>query len=276
MNNPSYSTRTVINLALLASILLFYSTGCRRESRDVPQTAHNSIGTSPPQEVVPLTNMVLIRAGKFIRIKHEVTLTRDFWIGRYEVTQREYELLNGRNPSHFKGDLDRPVEKLSYFDAEAFCAALTEREQRAGRLPVNYEYRLPWEAEWEYACRAGSTQYFSFGNSNLIAADYAWTAENADSQTHPVGQKRPNPWGLHDMHGNVWEWCRDWFEPYPPAAATNPTGPATGKFKVFRGGGWNNEADFARSANRFMMAPSNGIHFVGFRIVLSPKQFLLK
>ena len=155
------------------------------------------------------------------------------------------------------------LKKLSHFDA-VNCSGDNKSERDAGRLPSGYEYRLPSEAEWEYACRAGTTNLFSFGDATTEAHEYAWTAENSQTITHPVGQKRPNPWGLHDIHGNVWEWCLDWFEKYPAAAVTDPTGPATGRFKVFRGGGLNNDVEYARSANRFMMSPSNGIYFVSF------------
>jgi formylglycine-generating enzyme required for sulfatase activity len=212
--------------------------------------------------------MVRIAPGSFVRIRQPVTLTREYWLGKYEVTQAEYASLTGKNPSHFAGDTNRPVERLSCLDAEAYCAALTEREQRAGRLPPGYAYRLPTEAEWEYACRAGSTNRYSFGDDPSLAAEYAWTLENSESTTHPVGLKRPNSWGLYDMHGNVWEWCRDWFAPYAEAPAVDPVGVSTGKFKVFRGGGWNQEIQYARSGNRFMMSPSNGIYFVGFRVAL--------
>jgi len=227
-----------------------------------------SVAGLPKTELVPLTNMVLIKAGSFVRQNYPVKLTRDFWLGKYEVTQGEYAAAMGKNPSHFPGDTNRPVEKLSYFDAVAYCSAVTRNERDAGRLPSGYTYRLPTEAEWEYACRAGATNFFSFGDAVNEADQYAWTLENSEGATHPVGQKRPNSWGLYDMHGNVWEWCSDWFVDYPSAQATDPTGPLRGKFKVFRGGGWNHAVEFARSGNRFMMAPSNGIYFVGFRVAL--------
>jgi formylglycine-generating enzyme required for sulfatase activity len=212
--------------------------------------------------------MVLIKAGTFMRIKYPVTLTRDYWLDKFEVTQAEYLALIGKNPSHFNGDSNGPVEKVSWYEAMAYCQELTNRERKAGNLPPGFQYRLPSEAEWEYACAAGGTNLFSFGDTTNQAEQFAWTMENSDATTHPVGQKRPNQWGLYDMHGNVWEWCNDWFAPYPATALTNPSGPGSSKFKVFRGGGWNQAIEFARSRNRFMMSPSNGIHFVGFRIAL--------
>lgn len=229
--------------------------------------------TPPPRvELVPLTNMIPIRAGSFLRANQQITISRDFWLGKYEVTQGEYAAVMGKNPSKFVGDTNRPVEKVSHLDAQAYCAAVSRREREAGHLPAGFVYRLPSEAEWEYACRAGTTNRFSFGEETGDAAQFAWTDENSEGTTHPVGQKSPNPWGLHDMHGNVWEWVQDWFAQYPNTALTNPLGPSTSKFKVFRGGGWNNEIQFARSGNRFMMAVSNGIHFVGFRMALGPEK----
>lgn len=212
--------------------------------------------------------MVPIAAGSFTRLNQRVTLTHGFWLGRYEVTQAEYAALTGTNPSHFTGDNKRPVEKVSQAEAAAYCAALTRREQQAGHLPSSYVYRLPTEAEWEYACRAGSTNRFSFGDREEDATAYAWTQENSEMTPHPVGLKQPNAWGLYDMHGNVWEWCSDWYADYSGTEATDPVGPAAGQFKVFRGGGWNNEIKFARCSNRFMMEPTRGIHFVGFRLAL--------
>jgi hypothetical protein len=274
---------TGLILCLLALATLTGMTGCDRPSSQTsaggaapalpPTPAPPAPTTAPPPPppvvLAPITNMVAIQAGTFQRIKFPVTLSKDFWIGKYEVTQSEFTEVLGRNPSHFTGDLTRPVEKVTFLDASNYCAAVTVREQKAGRLPPGFLYRLPYEAEWEYACRAGGTNLFGFGDDASVAADFAWTAENSDAATHPVGQKRANAWGLHDMHGNVWEWCHDWFEPYPPGPLRDPTGPAISKFKVFKGGGWNQDIEYARSANRFMMAPSNGIHFVGFRMVLA-------
>jgi formylglycine-generating enzyme required for sulfatase activity len=259
--------KSMVTVSILM-LALFGHTGCN-PSVISPSPAQEQLSTSLGAPV-PLTNMVLITAGAYMRIKFPVTLTHDFWMGKYEVTQAEFEGLMGKNPSHFTAGPSHPVEKVSHHDAMAYCAALTKRERAAGRLSAGWEYRLPTEAEWEYACRAGSTDPFHFGDDSADPAPYAWTQENAEASTHPVGLKQPNAWGLYDMHGNVWEWCLDWFEPYPPGALTDPAGPAQGKYKVFRGGGWNNDIPMARASNRFMMEPDRGIHFVGFRVALGP------
>jgi hypothetical protein len=273
MSGNKFEHRTVLSLAAWFLLLIVLGPlGCDREppgSARAPTKAAANIAVSPVRaELVPLTNMVLIKAGTFRRLKFFVTITHDFWLDKYEVTQAEYTALMGKNPSHFKNNPYAPVEKVSFFDAMAYCAALTQRERQAVRLPPGYEYRLPSEAQWEYACRAGTTNQFSFGDAPADVGQYAWTWENSEGFTHPIGLKRPNPWGLYDMHGNVWEWCLDWFAPYPAKDLTDPSGPAEGKFKVFRGGGWEKDALYARAANRFMMVPANGIYFVGFRVAL--------
>ena len=156
-----------------------------------------------------------------------VTLTRGFWIGKYEVTQGEYLAVMGTNPSDFPGDLSRPVSSVSWLDATNYCWLLTQRELAAGRIPAGSQYRLPTEAEWECAARAGTTTRFSYGDDPSYASltNYAWFLDlgHPDLTVHPVGQKLPNPWGLYDMAGNVWEWCQDWYGDQPGGVQTDPT-----------------------------------------------------
>jgi len=214
-----------------------------------------------------------------------VTLSRGFWMGKYEVTQGDYLAVVGSNPSYFNGDrsgppdndqdygtdLTRPVELVSWNDATNYCARLTTRERAAGRIPTNSVYRLPTEAEWEYACRAGTTTRFYYGDdpgyTNL--AEYAWYLDNSDLQTHPVGQLLPNAWGLYDMAGNVWEWCRDWYAPYTGGSLTDPQGPATGTNRVWRGASWFYIARHCRSARRFLNVPTYTYYGLGFRVALA-------
>jgi formylglycine-generating enzyme required for sulfatase activity len=161
----------------------------------------------------------------------EVIISHGFWMGKYEVTQGEYLAVMGNNPSFFTGDTNLPVNSVSWFDATNYCATLTQGEQALGRIPTNCAYRLPTEAEWEYACRAWtSDRRFSYGDdpgyTNLT--NYAWYADNSGQTPHPVGQKLPNPWGLYDMYGNVWEWCQDWYGQYPGGIVVDPQGPGDG------------------------------------------------
>jgi formylglycine-generating enzyme required for sulfatase activity len=199
-------------------------------------------------------------------------LSRGFWIKRYELTQGEYTSLIGTNPASFSGDTNRPVEQVNWYDAYTYCARLTVQERAAGRVPAGYEYRLPTEAEWEYAARAGTTTAFSFGNdpSYTLLPNYAWFSGNSSQTTHDVGTKQPNPWGLYDMAGNVWEWCGDWYHPYPGGAVTDPTGPSSGSAKVMRGGSWHFAAGDARSADRNFNAPDFASFGIGIRVVLGP------
>jgi formylglycine-generating enzyme required for sulfatase activity len=204
-----------------------------------------------------------------------VTTSRGFWMGKYEVTQGEYLAVTGSNPSWFTGDTNRPVQVVSWYDATSYCATLTQRERLAGRIATNSVYRLPTEAEWEYACRAGtSDRRFSYGNDlgYTSLGNYAWYDANSGNTAHPVGQKLPNPWGLHDMHGNVYEWCQDWHGLYQGGIALDPQGPASGSDRVFRGGGWGSDGRYCRSADRRTGGPSFGRGDVGFRVVLAPGQ----
>lgn len=219
--------------------------------------------------------------------QHEVTISKDYYLGVYEVTQAQYKKVMGENPSEFQGNKlamlhpqtgqrakeidssNHPVEMVSWQDAVKFCQRLSElpEEKKAGRV-----YRLPTEAEWEYACRAGSKTAFSFGVGVKSLSDHAWYRQNSNLQTHPVGEKKPNAWGLHDMHGNVGEWCSDWYGEYPIGSATDPVGPREGSCRVHRGGSWFfPEAARCRSACRFgLIPPSQHIDDTGFRIALNP------
>ena len=236
------------------------------------------------------TNMVIIPPGTFRmgsptnevdRYPREgpqtaVTISRWFWMGKYDVTQGEYLAVMGSNPSYFTGDTNRPVEQVTWFEAADYCATLTQRERAAGRIAANSVYRLPTEAEWEYACRGWtSDRRFSYGDdpgyTNL--ANYAWYNGNSGGTTHPVGQKLPNPWGLYDLHGNVYEWCQDWWSAnLPGGIAIDPQGPATGSDRVVRGGGWNYVGRYCRSARRDYSDPSYRFYDIGFRVVLAAGQ----
>ena len=248
----------------------------------------------------PNTNMVWIPPGTFTwgspsnevdRSSNEgpptiATVSRGFWMGQYEVTQSEYVALAGSNPSYFNGDrtgapwydqdygtdLSRPVEQVGWTAATNYCALLTARERTAGRIPTNVVYRLPTEAEWEYACRAGTTTRFYYGDdpgyTELL--DYAWFIDNSDSVTTPGGRLLPNGWGLYDMSGNVWEWCRDWYgSTYPGGSVTDPTGRATGTYRVCRGGSIYLAGRYLRSARRFSNSQTYTDSGVGFRVVLA-------
>ena len=199
--------------------------------------------------------------------QHRVTLTKGYYMQTTEVTQGQWKAVMGSNPSKFKGD-DNPVEYVSWNDAQEFIRQLNQKEGGS-------KYRLPTEAEWEYACRAGSDKAFANGgisetgcghDSNLNAM--GWYCGNAGGKTHPVAQKKPNSWGLYDMHGNVYEWCQDWYGSYPSGSVTDPTGPSSGRDRVLRGGSWNNIARNCRSADRLRGSP--GIRYIplGFRLAV--------
>ena len=155
--------------------------------------------------------------------QRETTISRGFWLGRFEITQAQWEGVMGDNPSHFSGRADLPVDSVSWVDLQAFIGALNAA---AG----DSLFRLPTEAEWEYAARSGTTTTWAFGDDEGLVGDYAWYGENSDLQTHPVGTRRPNPWGLYDMYGNLWEWVQDWHSDFywKEAPAVDPPGPASG------------------------------------------------
>jgi formylglycine-generating enzyme required for sulfatase activity len=196
-------------------------------------------------------------------IHHQVTLTKGFYLGKYEVTQAQWGRVMGNNPSTF-GGADRPVERVSWNDAVEFCKKLTEMEKNAGRVPQGMSYQLPTEAQWEYACRAGTTTKYSWGDDiNPKLANYT---DSGLKKAMAVGSYRPNPWGFYDMHGNVWEWCADWFGEYPTSSVTDPIGVASGSLRVLRGGSCHNDGTHLRSAKRSYDTPSDRFYDSGFRV----------
>jgi len=258
--------------------------------------------------------MVRIPAGRFVmgsgkdeadrredEVQHEVTITSPFYMGVYEVIQRQYydimlpdfnhdEWQYWRGPLHAGGAFfyrewparfvytggklkpRYPMECVTWHKAVEFCQKITERERKAGRLPKGYVYRLPTEAEWEYACRAGTKGPYNVEGDGK-SKDYLKTFANMHAdKTMLVGQKKPNAWGLYDMHGNVYEWCWDWYGPYPAGKARDPAGPGQGKEKVARGGCWSSDdTHFLRSASRYKFTPDvNFYAILGFRVVLGP------
>ncbi len=191
---------------------------------------------------------------------HRVTIKKGFWIGKYEVTQKEFQAVMGVNPSHFKG-ANKPVEMISWHDAVKFCKKLTDRERKAGRLKSNNKYRLPTEVEWEYAARGGNKNsgYKYSGSDNIDSV--AWCNNNSDNKTHEVGTKSGNELGIHDMSGNVYEWCNNRYGSYAGLATMSDSE------RAIRGGAWIVFAKFCRSAYRYKNRPSSRYSRLGFRIV---------
>ena len=246
--------------------------------------------------VTPVSGMVWIRPGSFAMgspsnelgrsggsISAEsplttVSITRGIWMGSRELTQGEWIALMTNNPSAHTGDTNRPVEMVSWNNCTDYCARLTIREQASGHIPANWTYRLPTEAEWEYAARAGTQTRFYFGDDPTgyaIATNYIWYATNSVATTQRVGLKIPNQWGLFDMLGNVWEWCSDWqvgisSGPLPGGAVINPQGATNGTFKILRGGSYVNPVETERCAVRGADYPTSAGNNYGFRLVLAP------
>ena len=206
---------------------------------------------------------------------HAVAITRPFWIGKHEVTQAQYQALSGINPSSFQGAsypdaARRPVENVSWLSAMAYCATLTAVESAAGRIPVGYQYRLPTEAEWEYCCRAGTATEYSLG-ATVSCAQVNY--QQCTGETRAVGSYAANPWGLHDMHGNVWEWCLDAWDGsanYPSTAVADPYS-TVGQARIIRGGSWINTPDLCLSGLRGSYAVGLQNLTLGFRVVLAPQ-----
>lgn len=229
----------------------------------------------------PVLPMVWIAPGTFLlsdpvgaNDDTQVTLTRGYWIGRTEVTQAQWQtvilhhpwLKNISLPSYFSG-ASRPVEQVSWDMVMDFCDTLNALERAAGRLPQGYTYTLPTEAQWEYAARAGTTGKYP-GELDAIA----WYDRNSGGMTHPVAQKQPNAWGLYDVIGNVYEWCWDWYAPYPGGSVCDPTGPAIGGHRLMRGGNWDAAAGWCWVAQRPRWPNYLKTRSLGFRLALAPER----
>ncbi|MDR0882064.1 MAG: SUMF1/EgtB/PvdO family nonheme iron enzyme [Candidatus Adiutrix sp.] len=284
---PSARLRLIflaVGAALLYLLFSFLANNDQSASRS-PTMPPAVVAERPPEPADPdvYTNSLgvefqLIPAGTFImgahedgqaavavdweKPAHQVTLSRPFYLGRYEVTQAQWVAVMGSNPSAFEGPA-HPVDSVSWNDAQEFI-------RRLNRLEGTDKYRLPTEAEWEYAARAGTTTRYSFGDHLEDLGDYAWYDENAQGTSHPAGQKRPNPWGLYDMAGNVWEWVEDVYAPYGPEAVTDPVRAGGGDKRVDRGGGWISFPRSCRSSHRYGGAPEPRLNFLGFRLAFTP------
>lgn len=195
--------------------------------------------------------------------QHRVTISKGFWLGQYEVSQEEWTRVMGDDPSRDGGQL--PVAEVSWNDAQKFLSKLSADSSEA--------FRLPTEAEWEYACRAGTTTMYEFGDDVSSLQAHGWYDRISGGKANVVGQKRPNRWGLHDMHGNVYEWCSDWYgaEHYGASSNVDPTGPSAGETRVVRGGNWGLDMVHSRSAARLWVKPTGSNRGNGFRVVCVPR-----
>lgn len=246
-------------VALCICALVVISPGCDKESSHLPKSLSIDLGGEISLE------LVLVDAGYFMMGSNKgrpdeqpvrkVTIAKPFYMGKYEITQEQWEAVMGANPSHFKGEKN-PVDSVSWEDCQAFLKKLSEKAP--GKI-----FKLPTETQWEYACRAGSKTEYTHGDDVQGLKNYAWFDANNPPQTsRPVGLKKPNAWGLYDMHGNVWEWCADWYNTYDNAATSSESE------RVLRGGSWGSDSQNQRSARRNRREPGYQNRSAGFRLCM--------
>jgi formylglycine-generating enzyme required for sulfatase activity len=281
-------------LGSLADVMTWYFVVFLGKEGNAPESDSGQEAPWPPPPTPDLTNsigmtFVRIPPGTFLmgspdsdewawgneKPQHQVTISKPFLLANHPVTQGQYRAVTGQSPSHFKGSDDLPVECVSWNDAIAFCNMLSEREglkpyyrSDAGEPLGGDGYRLPTEAEWEYACRAGTKTRYSFGDNAARLGEYAWYRDNSDGQSHPVGQKKPNDFGLYDIHGNVWEWCLDSYKAkfYRHPQVPDPWCSSGASVRVIRGGSWSVIPRGARSAFRNGGTPDARDFNLGFRL----------
>jgi len=282
----------VVMVAVGSFTLTFAMLGCGNQpsfpkaDAATQETGVGSKTESPPKEIaVDLgkgvkLEMVLIPAGEFLmgspdsdkdasaeeKPQHRVRITKPFYLGKHPVTQEQWEAIMASNPSNFKGPKN-PLEEVSWDDCQQF---LDKLNAKVGTR--NKRFLLPTEAQWEYACRAGSSTKYCFGDDESELGEYGWYMANASDRPQPVGQKKPNAFGIYDMHGNLGEWCQDWYSAgyYANSTTDDPSGPTTGTTCVNRGGGWDRPERYCRSAFRSYYVPEFRLDFVGFRVAQVP------
>ena len=258
-------------IAMAAMCISLFSTCKKDKKNDKPDVPGKTFEWEP--------EMVLVESGTFTMgctddecivdrelPAHQVTLTKGYYIGKYEITQAQWKAVMGNNPSHFRGD-NLPVEQVNWEDVQRFLIKLNELTGK--------NYRLPTEAEWEYACRGGKfSAHYKYSGSNDVY-DVAWcgaySGGTSNETTYPVGTKQPNELNIYDMSGNVWEWCSDWYSAYTEEPQTDPQGATEGSDRVARGGGWYTVEEFCHVANRFIGNPDFRDNSLGVRVALTER-----
>jgi sulfatase modifying factor 1 len=259
----------LFSIALVAAFVTLAGDAVHAQQKDPPKNFTNSIGMKfvwipPGNFMMGSPKDEKLRRDK--ETQHKVTLTKGFYMGVYAVTGEEWQAVMGNNPSKFQTEKNLPVDQVSWDDCQDFIKKLREKDKRL--------YRLPTEAEWEYSCRAGTKTPFHFGETiSNDQANYNGNFTYGDgkkgkyrAKTTPVGSFPANAWGLHDMHGNVWQWCQDWFGDYPQNDVIDPQGPENGEKRVLRGGSWGDHPVYCRSALRYRFEPGHRDFCIGCRL----------